>query len=173
MNWAVFALGVSAVLVALWLWLVVRRNWSWGGLYASVGCLIAACFNAAAPVRGALDPNYVGYQFGMVGSDKGLGVTLVAGSIFLASAVSAMLAASRQSGRELWIVALTSVAMFVIIGVPTLQDGIRDPAANAIQFGEYLTIPGLAGTAILLLLLTLPFAVGAVWAAKAASAPRD
>ena len=63
MNWAVFALCVSAVLVAIWLWLVFRRNWSLPGLYASLGCLIAACFNAAAPVRGVLDPNYVGYQF--------------------------------------------------------------------------------------------------------------
>jgi hypothetical protein len=109
----------------------------------------------------------------MVGSEKGLGVTLGAGSIFLASAVSALLAASRRAGRELWIVALTSVAMFVIIGVPTLQQAVADPSANAIQFGEYLTIPGMAGTAILVLLLTVPFAVGAAWAAKAASAPAD
>jgi hypothetical protein len=173
MNWAVFALGVSAVLILLWLWQVVRRNWSWTGLYATVGCQIAACFNAAAPVRGALDPNYVGYHFGMAGSEKGLGVTLVAGSIFLACAASALLAASRRAGRTLWVVALTSAAMFVIIGVPTLQQAIADPAANAIQFGEYLTIPGMAATAILVLLLTVPFAVGAVWAAKAASAPGD
>jgi hypothetical protein len=173
MNWAVFALCVSAVLVAIWLWLVFRRNWSLPGLYASLGCLIAACFNAAAPVRGVADPNYVGYQFGLVGSEKGLGVTLVAGLIFLSSALSALLAASRRTGRELWVVALTSAAMFVIIGVPTLQQGVKDPAANAIQFGEYLTIPGMAGTAILLLLLTMPFAVGAAWATSAAMTSRD
>src|SRR5215217_3371757 len=107
MNWAVFALSVSAVLVGGWLWLVTRRNWSFAGLYASLGCLIAACFNAAAPVRGAVDPNYVGYQFGLAGSEKGVGVTLVAGAIFLFSALSALLASSRQSGRSLWIVALT------------------------------------------------------------------
>ena len=173
MNWAVFALSVSAVLVLLWLWLLLRRNWSLAGLYASLGCLIAACFNAAAPVRGALDPDYVGYQFGLVGSEKGLGVTLVAGSIFLFSAASALLAASRRTGRELWVVALTCAAMFVVIGVPTLQQAVADPSANAIQFGEYLTIPGMAATAVLLLLLTVPFAVGAAWAAKQAMTPGD
>jgi len=83
MNWAVFALSVSGALAAVWLWLVMRRNWSAAGLYASLGCLIAACFNAAAPVRSALDPNYVGYQFGLAGSERGLGVTMVAGAIFL------------------------------------------------------------------------------------------
>jgi len=173
MNWAVFALSVSAVLAAIWLWLVTRRNWSAAGLYASLGCLVAACFNAAAPVRGALDPNYLGYQFGLAGSEKGLGVTMVAGAIFLSSALSALLAASRQEGRELWIVALTSAAMFIVIGVPTLQQAVLDPSANVIQFGEYLTIPGMAATAIQILLLAIPFAVGAVWAASAAMASRN
>jgi len=173
MNWAVFALSVSGALAAVWLWLVMRRNWSAAGLYASLGCLIAACFNAAAPVRGALDPNYVGYQFGLAGSERGLGVTMVAGAIFLFSALSALLSVSRQSGRELWVVALTSAAMFVIIGVPTLQQAVLDPSANSIQFGEYLTIPGMAGTAIQILLLAIPFAVGAVWAASAAMTARD
>jgi hypothetical protein len=173
MNWAMFALSVSAVLVAVWLWLVTRRRWSWVGLYASLGCLIAACFNTAAPVRGALDPNYVGYQFGVAGSEKGLGVTLVAGSILLFTALSALLAASREAGRELWIVALTCAAMFVVIGVPTLQQAVLDPSANAIQFGEYLTVPGMAGTAILVLLLAIPYALGAVWAASAAMSSRN
>jgi hypothetical protein len=173
MDWVVFALSVSAVLVAVWLWLVSRRNWSGAGLYASVGCLIAACFNAAAPVRGALDPDYVGYQFGLAGSEKGLGVTAVAGSIFLLTAMSALLAASRDHGRALWIVAATCAAMFIIIGVPTVQQAVLDPADNAIQFGEYLTVPGVAATAILVLLLAIPYAVGAVWAASAAMSSRN
>ena len=59
--------------------------------------------------------------------------------------------------------------MFVIIGIPTLQQSVQDPAANAIQFGEYLTIPGILATLISLLLLTLPYAVGAVWALRAAN----
>lgn len=173
MNWLIFALAVSALLVGVWLRQVWRRNWSGPGLYASLGCLIAACLNAAAPVRGALDPDYAGYRFGVAAADKGQIVTLIAGSIFLFTAASALLAASRVAGRELWLVALTCAAMFVIIGVPTLQQAVVDPAGNSIQLGEYLTVPGTVGTAILILFLTIPFAVGAVWAASAAMAGRD
>jgi hypothetical protein len=173
MNWAVFALGVSAALVSLWLWLVLRRNWSWPGLYASVGCLTAACFNAAAPVRGFVDPNYVGFRFGLVSADQGIGVTLIAGAIFLFGAASALLAVSRRRGRALWILATYCAAMFVIVGIPTLQQSVRDPAGNSIQFGEYLTVPGMVGTAVLILLMALPYAIGAVWGAGAAARPRD
>jgi len=45
---------------------------------------------------------------------------------------------------------------------------IRDPAGNAIQFGEYLTIPGLAASALLGALLVVPFVLGAPWAARRA-----
>ena len=173
MNWAIFGLSISAVLVAVWLWLVFRRDWTAAGLYTSLGCLIVACFNAAAPVRGLVDPDYVGFRFGLVGADKGIAVTLIAGAIFLLGAASALLAASRTAGRSLWAVAVYCAAMFVIVGVPTLQQAVQDPAGNAIQFGEYLTIPGMAGTVILVLLLTGPFAVGAVWAASAAMASRN
>lgn len=173
MNWAVFGLSVSAILIAAWLWQVFRRNWTWPGLYASVGCLIAACFNAAAPVRGLVDPDYVGFRFGLVAADKGIAVTLMAGAIFLFGAASALLAASRAAGRSLWAVAAYCAVMFVIVGVPTLEQAVQDPAGNAIQFGEYLTIPGMVGTAILILLLTIPYAVGAVWASSAAMAGRD
>ena len=169
MNWAEFALAVSGVLVLLWVVLLVRRNWAWSGLYASIGLLIAACFNAAAPVRGIVDPDYVGYTFGVASSQAGIGVTVIAGAIFLLCAVSAMLAVSRQAGRSLWLVAFTCAAMLMIIGVPTVRTLFQDPAANAIQFGEYLTIPGLVASGILIVLLTLPFAVGAVWASRAAT----
>ncbi|HEY4070888.1 MAG TPA: hypothetical protein VGM04_04955 [Sphingomicrobium sp.] len=165
MNWAYFALAVSACLVLAWLWQVSRRRWDWVGLYVSVGCVIAACFNAAAPVRGLLDPNYVGYTFGFAEADKGVGVTLVAGAIFLSCAASALIAPSGRSGPPLWIVALTCAGMFLVVGVATIRDAVASPAANAIQFGEYLTVPGMMATTILLLSLTGPFAVGAVWAA--------
>jgi hypothetical protein len=168
-----FGLAVAGVLALLWLWRVTLRQWSWAGLYASLGCLIGAGLNAAAPVRGFVDADYVGYTFGLVSAGRGMSVTLLAGAIFLSCAASALIAASRRSGQALWIVAATSAAMFVIIGVPTLANAVRDPSANAIQFGEYLTVPGAVGTAVLLLLAAAPFAVGALWGALAAMRPRD
>jgi hypothetical protein len=137
-------------------------------LYASVGCLLSACFNSAAPVRGLVDPNYVGFQFGLVGAERGPMVTLIAGLIFLSGAASALLAVSRRTGRELWIVAATCAALFVVIGIPTLRSALSEPTSNVIQFGEYLTVPGIIGTLVLLCLLTVPFVVGVIWASKAA-----
>jgi hypothetical protein len=168
MDWGMFALGVSAVLAPVWIWRLVKGGWAWPGLYASLGCLLAACFNSAAPFRGAIDPDYVGYAFGLARAEKGLAVTLIAAAIFIACAASAMIAAGRRAGPPLWVVAATCAVMAVIIGVPTVQGAISDPGANAIQFGEYLAIPGAVGTAILLLVLAIPFAVGAVWGARAA-----
>ena len=169
MNWAVFGISMSAILTAVWVWQLMKKRWHWAGLYASFGCLIGACLNAAAPVRGFVDPDYIGYRFGLVASEKGIGVTLLAGGLFLICATSALLAASRDRGRALWLVAATCAGMFVIIGIPTLQQSVQDPAANSIQFGEYLTIPGILATLISLLLLTLPYAVGAGWALRAAT----
>jgi hypothetical protein len=167
-----FALAVSGALALAWIWQVRKGGWAWPGLIASFGCLVAAGFNSAAPFRGAIDPNYVGFGFGLLHAERGLMVTLLAGAILIAGAVSALIAASRREGPALWVVAATCAALTVIIGIPTLIGAIRDPAGNMIQFGEYLTIPGLIGTLLLLLVMTVPFAVGAVWATRAAMRAR-
>ena len=168
MNWALFGLCVTAALALVWVWLLTRRRWAWPGLFASLGCLLCAGINSAAPFRGAIDPDYIGYAFGLVGAERGLSVTFVAGAIFLASALSALLAVARREGPALWFVAATCAALTVIIGVPTAMTAIRDPTGNVIQFGEYLTVPGLVGTLVLLLLLAVPLVVGAIWATHAA-----
>jgi hypothetical protein len=168
MNWLYFAFAIFAIAVLAWLVALRRGNWSWPGLVAGVGCLVTAGLNSAAPVRGAIDPDYAGYTFGLAHSDKGPGVTLVAGSIWLACVVSAWLAATRVAGRSLWIVAATCAALLAIIGWPTLQAVVANPSANSIELGEYVTIPGLVGSAILLALVVVPFAIGLVWAGRAA-----
>jgi len=43
---------------------------------------------------------------------------------------------------------------------------LHDPTGNAIQFGEYLTIPGLAASALLGALLVVPFVLGVPWATR-------
>ena len=168
MNWGVFALCASVLLTLVWALQLRKGRWTWLWLYTSFGCLLAACFNTAAPFRGYLDPEYVGFGFGLLQAERGLTVTAMAGAILIACGVSAMVAASLRAGPALWIVAVTCAAMFVILGVPTLINGVTDPHANAMQFGEYLTIPGQLGTLIMVFLLSIPFAVGAVWASRGA-----
>jgi len=173
MNWALFALAVSAALVATWIYLTTKRNWSWPGLVASIGCLLVAAFNSAAPFRGLIDPNYVGYGFGLLHAEKGITVTLLAGPLLLFGALSALLAVSKKSGSALWLVATFCAALLVILGIPAVQGMLTSPEANAIQFGEFLTIPGLLATAIYMLLLVVPFLIGLLWAPRAAMRSDD
>lgn len=168
MNWGLFALAISTVLVAAWVYFLAKRNWSWPGLVASIGCLLVAAFNSAAPFRGLIDPDYVGYRFGLLHAEKGIEVTLLAGPLLLFGALSALLAVSKKAGSALWLVAAFCTALLVILGGPAVQGMLTDPEANAIQFGEYLTVPGLLATAIYMLVLVVPFFVGLLWAPRAA-----
>lgn len=99
MNWALFALVVTGIMTAAWLFVLVKSPQSFMSIYVSLGFLVLAGMNSAAPVRGFVDPNYVGYGFGLLRADKGLVVTLVAGSVFLVSAVCAFIAARNRAGR--------------------------------------------------------------------------
>ncbi len=173
MNWGLFALAVSAVLAASWIYLLTKRNWRWPGLVTSVGCLLVATFNSAAPFRGLIDPNYVGYGFGLLRADKGIEVTLLAGPLLLFGTLAALLAVSKTSGAALWLVAAFCATLLIILGIPAVDGILTDPEANAIQFGEFLTIPGLLATTIYMLLLVVPFVVGLVWAPRAATRSAD
>ncbi len=168
MNWAALALGVglaAAIVVALG---ARRRDGSRAGIAVAAVLVVVACLNGAAPLRGLLDPDYVGYSFGLLEARRGLAVSLVAGGVLLLSVTSAWIAATRRSGPALWIVAATCSALAVILGVPWVRDVVQDPAASRIQFGEYLTIPGLAATALMLGLIVGPLVAGAIWAARRA-----
>ena len=173
MNWLYFAMAVFGAVTIAWLVTLRKRQWAWAGLVAGVGCLVTAGLNSAAPVRGLLDPNYAGYSFGLAHSDKGIGVTLVAGTIWLACVASAFIAVTRRGGSALWFVAATCAAMLVVIGWPTVSAAVADPSSNSIELGEYLTIPGLVGSALLIVLVVVPFVIGLAWAARQATNTRD
>ena len=168
MNWALFALSIAGVMTAIWILVLVKSRRSLMSIYVSFAFLLLAAMNSAAPIRGYVDPNYVGYGFGLLRADKGLLVTFVAGGVFLVSAVCAFIAARNRGSRAMWLVAAACVAFIVIQGWPWLEGVLTDPSSNAIQFGEYLTIPGLAASALLAVLLVLPFVLGAFWASRRA-----
>jgi hypothetical protein len=166
MNWALFALSIAAVITAIWIFVLIKSRRSFMSIYVSFAFLLLAVMNSAAPIRGYVDPNYVGYSFGLLHAAKGLPVTFIAGSVFLVSAISAFFAARNRRGPEMWIVAVACSAFAINQGWPWLEGVIHDPAGNAIQFGEYLTIPGLVASALLGLLLVVPFVLGIPWAAR-------
>lgn len=167
MNWALFGLSVTAALFALWLISAVRARAPWQAIVVGLAFVLVAGVNSAAPVRGLIDPNYIGYAFGVFTAEKGVAVTIVAGGVFVSAAAGAF-AALRRGRPAKTVVALLCVVFLGTVGAPLLTGAIADIDGNSIQFGEYLTIPGALSTALLFALVVFPFAAGLLWAAPAA-----
>ena len=170
MNWLYFALTVSAVLVLAWLVAAFRARPPWPAWVGGVGFLVVASLNAAAPVRGLVDPDYVGFAFGFLRADHGLQVTLLAGGLFLTAALGAFAALSRAR----WAMALTALAAALHVanlGIPWAFSTATDIAGNTIQLGEYLTIPGALSTLLMFVLMLAPFLVVLAWSARAVLRP--
>jgi hypothetical protein len=159
-NWAYFGMAVSAVLFLVWLVIVVRSRPGIHAAIVSLAHLVIAGIGSAAPIRGYVDPDYVGFSLGFVQTGKGIDTTLAAGAIFIASVVSAFIAARNRPGPALWFVVLTSAFMVLNVGGAWLQGALTNPADNKIQFGEYLTIPGEIATGLIFVLFVVPFLMG-------------
>jgi hypothetical protein len=159
-NWAYFGMAISAVLFIVWLIVVVRSR---PGIYAAVvslAHLIVAGMGSAAPIRGYVDPDYVGFGLGFVRTGQGIDTALAAGGIWIACVAAAFIAARNRPGPSLWFVVLTSAFFTLNLGGAWLEGALTDPGANAIQFGEYLTIPGEVATGLIFLVFVVPFLMG-------------
>ena len=164
-NWAVVALGVSAVLLLVWMLVAWRAKAGAPAAFVSLAHLLVAGLHSAAPVRGYLDPGYVGYGFGLLTAGSGLAVTITAGAVWLVAVLGAFLSLARAKAAMAF-VALSSLAFAVIIGAPLARDMLTTPDDSKLQLGQYLTIPGMAAISLLLVLLVLPFLIGFVWAGR-------
>ena len=162
-NWAFVALGVSAVLLLVWLAVAFRAKAGAPAAFVGFVHLLVAGMHSAAPVRGYLDPAYEGYGFGLLTADPGLAVTVTAGAVWVVAALAAFLALSKAR-LAMAFVALSSLSFAVIIGVPLALEALNNARASRVQLGEYLTIPGAAAIGLLLVVLVLPFLVGFFWA---------
>jgi hypothetical protein len=161
MNWAYFGLTVSAALLAVWSVAALRARPQWQGVVVGLAMLLVAGMNGAAPVRGLVDPDYVGFHYGLFSAEKGIAVTLVAGGVFLLAASGAF-AALRRSRRAKAVVAGVCLLFLGAVGAPWLSGALSDIESNTIQFGEYLS------TVLLFVLIILPFVIGLLWAGPSA-----
>jgi hypothetical protein len=173
MNWASFAFAVSGAMGLIWLVLFIQFRWSLAALVTSIGHFVLAGFNAAAPVRGYIDPNYVGWSFGALHADKGLEVTVQAGGVFLAAFLASMIAIRNPGGPVMWFVSFASAFFLVVFGGPFVSSTLVDVDANTLQFGEYLTVPGKVATPLLIAVFVVPFVIGTAWGADRAMAGDD
>jgi hypothetical protein len=157
-----FAMGAAAVIP--FVCFALARRWSWIALIVGLACLAIVIVNGAAPIRGLVDPNYVGYGYGFLRAEKGLEVTFMAGSVVLFSALSSWIAIRNRPGPLMLIVAATSAFHLVNAGFPLMDGLLADPKSVEIQFGEYLTVPYTVAIPAILAVMVLPFLLGLPWA---------
>jgi hypothetical protein len=169
-NFAMFALAISGAVLARWSYELYRARPPVWAMFVSLAHLFVAVVDAAAPVRGLVDPHYAGYQFGYLHAAHGWSVTVVAGSVFLAAAAAAFIAIRNRPGPAMWFVAATSAFFTLNLGGSWLQQTLTHVSDNTMQFGEYLTIPALIATPIMFVLFVCPFLIGVGWAPRRARA---
>ena len=93
----------------------------------------------------------------------------VASPVFLAALASACIAVLDRTGPSMWLP--TVVDSFLALNFAGILVGglVTDPDGVRINLGEYLSIPPLPTTLLLLLLFCLPLASSAVWAFRRTS----
>jgi hypothetical protein len=169
MNWVYLLATFMSLLLLAWVYFTISAPRTWHSVYVSFGLLLLAGVNSVAPIRGVIDPAYLGYHFGLLHAQRGLLVTAMSGTVFLLAAAAAFVAARNRPGSSMWLVAVSCMIFAVINGIPWLEALLSDPAMNQIQFGEYVTIPGWVASAILGLLFVVPFILGVPWAIRRAN----
>jgi len=164
--WPYVAVATCAVVAIPFLYFLFQRRYGWTALLVALANLTVVFLNGAAPIRGLIDPNYVGYAFGFLSASKGIDVTLAAGSLVIASALACAIAIRNRPGPLMLIVAAVCAFHVINIGFPLLDAVRADPTAITIQFGEYLTVPYQVAIPALVTLLLLPFLLGIPWALR-------
>ncbi len=165
--WAVWGLAASAILLAFWLVAAGRAKAGAAAILVGLAHLGVAAFHAAAPIRGLIDPNYAGYEFGVLRAEGGWAVTATAGAVLIIALVGAFNALGRDRRARIR-TAAASTLFLVNLGGAWLYNALAGLRGNAIQFGDALTIPGEIGTLLIFALFIAPFVLGTVWAGRRA-----
>jgi hypothetical protein len=120
--------------------------------------MLLATVVSVAPVRSFFDPEYLGFALGLL-RFEGRAATLPSAVVLIGALASAWLVVSRSSGRSLLLVALFDLLFAVNAAAGTIMRG-----DYRIQFGNALTIDGIVGLAVMLLLFAGAPLLSAGWA---------
>jgi hypothetical protein len=165
-NVGMVVMAISAVVFVVFAW---RRQWTLGALLVGIIHLPMAFINAAAPFRGALDPNYVGYNFGLVRAAPGIEVGLFALCMLLgALASSCIIVLNRPGPRNYFVVAFDSFVLLFMVPATLGQAAAKGLQSFRMEFGEYLQFGGIPAMLFELGLIAVPMTIGIVWAMRRA-----
>lgn len=164
--WLWVVLISNVVYWSIFFYLLTRRRWDAPALVFAVLHMLFASLIVAAPIRSFFDPNYVGYQIGII-RFEGQWATLPA-TLFLAWALSsAWIAIGRGRGPWMKLIAVGDLLFALNLGGGFLIDLLRgDLTSSKIQGGEFFTLQGTVAALIPLLLFALPFLASAIWAMR-------
>lgn len=170
--WLWIALISNIVYWTIFFKLLTRRQWNKAALAVGVLHMVFASLLVVAPIRSLIDPNYIGYQLGMIRFEGR--ATALPAALFLSWALSSAWAAvTAKRGRWLQSLAVGDVLFAANLGYAFARSYWQGELGGAaIQFGEHLTLSGPVWAGSLVLLLVVPFAYSARWAWRTAkSAP--
>jgi hypothetical protein len=165
-NWLYVGAISAAVYLTIFGFYAYKRRWTLAAMGVALTNLFFVMLNIVAPIRGALDPNYAGYNIGVLHVPAGIAVTLVSGTIVVIALISANLALLNRSGRDMLFIAGVDLVLLLTLALPELIEGVTRPENYRIELGEYLQLPGLVAVLMVGLLVFLPLMASISWALK-------
>jgi hypothetical protein len=158
--WFKVAIALNVIYWLVFFCLVSRRRWTIGGLLVGIFHMLFAGVVSVAPIRSTLDPNYTTFGVGFI-QFNGQAAAFPAALLLGWALATAYIAVSK--GKRSWMVAIGAGDIFLALnmGGSLALDNAND---WTFQLGEYLTISGVPGLAILLFFFTGPFVASAIWA---------
>jgi hypothetical protein len=130
--------------------------------------MLLATLVSVAPARSFFDPQYHGFALGLL-RFEGRAATIPSILVLASALACASVVVSRPSRRGFWFVAIFDVLLAFTVAAGTIAHG-----DYRIQFGDALTLDGILGLAVMLLLFAgAPlFSAGWVWRQAAAAIRR-
>lgn len=168
-NWATVGIVNMAIGMVVFIAFAWRRQWTMGALLVGFIHLPIAFVNCAAPFRGFLDPNYVGYNFGLIHANPGIEVGMFALSMLLGGLASAcIIVLNRPGARNYFVVAFDAFVLLLMVPATLGQAMTKGLGSFRVEFGEYLQFGGMPAMLFELCLLGLPMIIGIFWAMRRA-----
>lgn len=165
-RWLWIAVISNAVYWGLFAYWCSKKQWTRSALWVGILHMLFATPVVVAPIRSLIDPNYPGYQLGVLRFEKQAAV-IPAALILIWALTSAYLAVRRGYGKRLRLIAAGDVLFAVLMGGLFVEEWVKGLLDGPqIQFGEHLTLSGAGWALVPVLLYVLPFCLSAIWAMK-------
>lgn len=166
---SIWAWVIAVSLTVYWsifFYLLTRRRWDAPALIVGILHLLFASMFVAAPIRSFFDPNYIGFEVGIV-RFEGRWATLPSAAFLSWALAATWIAVSHGRGRWMKLIVVGDILFALNLGGGFLLDYVRgDLAASKIQAGDFFTLKGTVAALIPLLLFALPFVAAAIWAMR-------